>query len=263
MERNENKTFQLIERNLSNMKRRVSAKIKLLSEFAIPIERKRQRFVESRGSSSSSEIRSFPSPRAVKPGVLFLKTADNVPAAINTYARVNTSRLSPRVKQLEGLPLSLPRVSSRASIAPSFFKSSSHLLSTSSSFSTYFFPFYFPLFFHFFFFLSLFLPALCVSPSRTTGTRWRWKRRSRRRRRRRRKRKRERAAGIFPVDIFLVGMRSRYVREALRSKRPRCSYRFHGSLDERSSVPSVRGRGFEIEYRVQRELSRADSNPMR
>lgn len=28
------------------------------------------------------------------------------------------------------------------------------------------------------------------------------------------------AAGIFPVDIFLVGMRSRYVREALRSKRP-------------------------------------------
>ena len=126
MEKNEKKTFQLIERNLSNIKRRVSAKIKLilLSEFAIPIERKRQRFVESRGSSSSSEIRSFPSPRAVKPGVLFLKTADNVPAAINTYARVNTSRLSPRVKQLEGLPLSLPRVSSRASIAPSSFKPS-------------------------------------------------------------------------------------------------------------------------------------------
>lgn len=36
------------------------------------------------------------------------------------------------------------------------------------------------------------------------------------------------SGGIFPVDIFLVGMRSRYVREALRSKRPRCSYRFHG-----------------------------------
>lgn len=109
---------------------------------------KRQRFVEPRGSSSSSEIRSFPSPRAVKPGVLFLKAADNVPAAINTYARVNTSRLSPRVKQLEGLLVSLPRVSSRSSIASSSFKLLPHLpLAASSSFSTYFFPFYFPLFF--------------------------------------------------------------------------------------------------------------------
>lgn len=202
---------------------------------------KRQRFVEPRGSSSSSEIRSFPSPRAVKPGVLFLKAADNVPAAINTYARVNTSRLSPRVKQLEGLLVSLPRVSSRSSIASSSFKLLPH--PPPRRFFLFFhllLPILFSPLFPLFFFLSLFLPALCVSPSRTTerhdderrGGLERGGRSTRRRRRR--KRRRERAAGIFPVDIFLVGMRSRYVREALRSKRPRCSYRFHGALDERT-----------------------------
>jgi hypothetical protein len=39
------------------------------------------------------------------------------------------------------------------------------------------------------------------------------------------------SGGIFPVDIFLVGMWSRYVRETLRSNRPRCSYRFRGPVE--------------------------------
>lgn len=48
--------------------------------------------------------------------------------------------------------------------------------------------------------------------------------------------------GIFPVDIFLVGMRSRYVREALRSRRNARDvlYRFHTCAQEDSSVGNSR-----------------------
>lgn len=200
------------------------------------------------GSSSSSEIRRrFPPPRsAVKPGVLFLKAADNVPAAINTYARVNTSRLSPRVKQLEGLPV------------PPFFaflRAHASLPPLLTLYTLHFLFLFFPLAAS----CSSFFPC-CVFLSRTTETMA-----SEEEAENQRGEKRERAAGIFPVDIFLVGMRSRYVREALRSKRPRCSYRFHGLSTSVSRSLSPRETGFEIEHREQRELSRANSwlQPMR
>lgn len=139
-----------------------------------------------------------------RPGVLFLKAADNVPAAINTYARVNTSRLSPRVKQLEGLPVSLFfHVSSRSRVASSstytHIRSSSLLFPVPSSSSSSFFA-------------SSLLPfreetesdGVAGGPRESTG-------------------QRRNIAGRHFSRRNAESLRSR---EALRSKRPRCSYRF-------------------------------------
>lgn len=233
---------------------------------------KRQRFVEPRGSSSSSEIRSFPSPRAVKPGVLFLKAADNVPAAINTYARVNTSRLSPRVKQLEGLLVSLPRVSSRSSIASSSFKLLPH--SPPRRFFLFFhllLPILFSPLFPLFFFLSLFLPALCVSPSRTTERHDDERRGGLERGGEVRegggggkggeKEQQEYSRSTFFLsECGVVTFARRYDRNARDVLTGSTELSTSGLFCPRSSVS---GRGFEIECRVQRELSRADSDPMR
>lgn len=233
---------------------------------------KRQRFVEPRGSSSSSEIRSFPSPRAVKPGVLFLKAADNVPAAINTYARVNTSRLSPRVKQLEGLLVSLPRVSSRSSIASSSFKLLPHLpLAASSSFSTYFFPFYFPLFFPSSSFCPSFFPRYACSlherrRDTTTNEEEGWRGGGEVREgggggKGGEKEQQEYSRSTFFLsECGVVTFARRYDRNARDVLTGSTELSTSGLFCPRSSVS---GRGFEIECRVQRELSRADSDPMR
>ena len=221
-----------------------------------------RRFRGSRQTRARSTVVSFSRSSLSRHGVLFLKAADNVPAAINTYARVNTSRLSPRVKQLEGLPVSLFfHVSSRSCIASS--STYTHIYSSSVS--------YFPslprlrplllfhlFFFFFFFFLREFVACFFLF--------------ARKRRAMALLEGRERAAEEYrPGRHFsrrnAESLRSR---EALRSKRSRCSYRFRGAdsfsrvqLVSRDLCP-LRERerereGFEIEHREQRELSRADS----